>query len=348
MDYDQLPDTSLISIEQVPTDKASGGISRFLMWFTEGNLWKKFFWLITVGCIIIFIYIFITLLPPRNFIPGSMQVTTGSSVRSVGNVLREQNIIKNTTLFSVCSRLVTKRGTIATGNYLFESPEHVCRIAYRMSRGMYGNTQIKITIPEGSTYLEIADIIKSKYPDFNTEEFLKIAKPKEGTLFPDTYFFFSGTSSQNIVDELLQTHNRKTSDLFTGISPEKQKDIIIMASILEREANNAEEAKVISGILWKRIAIGMPLQADATLRYTTGRGSDELTLDDLRTDGPYNTYTRTGLPPGPIGNPGIAMMQAAMNPEKSAFLYYLHDNNGKVYYASNHDQHVRNKQKYLK
>lgn len=350
MDYDQLPTDTMLNHKSLPQDTDYTGVfDRIKNYLINKDIWKFTPWIVLGIFIIIFSYVFISMLSPGNFSTVAITVEPGASVRNVGALLAEKQVIKSPALFELCSRVVAKKGTISAGNYLFETPAHVCRVAYRMSRGLYGNTQVRVTIPEGSTYREITNIIAGKYTDFNKSEFLSLAKPLEGTLFPDTYFFFPGITSQGIIDELIETYHKKTAKLLDTVSdPQKKREIIIMASILEREANNAEEAKVISGILWKRIAIGMPLQADATLKYTTGRGSDELTLDDLRTDGPYNTYTRTGLPPGPIGNPGLAMIESAMNPEKSPYLYYLHDNSGKVYYAKTHDEHVRNKNRYLK
>lgn len=305
---------------------------------------------ILAGAIVIIIWVGLTFLPPKKFKPPvSVDISSGLSVKQTGQILKDKKIIKNSAFFQLCIRFVSKKNSIQLGQYLFEEPEHVCRVAYRMSRGSYGNAQKKVTIPEGSTNAEIADIFASKYSDFNKTDFLKLAKPLQGKLFPETYFFFSTVTPEQVIRELSDIYTTKTQNIFPeNFDPKKQLEIITMASILEREANNPQEAKIISGILWKRIQIGMPLQVDATLKYTTGRGSDELTLDDLKKDGPYNTYTRTGLPPGPIGNPGIAMIESAMNPVESPYLYYLHDAQGNIYYGKTHDEHVRNKQKYLK
>ena len=121
-----------------------------------------------------------------------------------------------------------------------------------------------------------------------------------------------------------------------------------MASILEKDANGREDARVISGILWKRFDAGMRLQADATLSYILGKESKHLTLSDLKTDSPYNTYLHTGLPAGPIGNPGMETLRAAILPEVSPYWYYLHDGEGVVHYAKNFAEHERNRRLYLK
>jgi UPF0755 protein len=116
---------------------------------------------------------------------------------------------------------------------------------------------------------------------------------------------------------------------------------------LEREAYNSVEAKTIAGILWKRMSKNMPLQVDATFKYTLGKSSEELTRADLKNDSPYNTYTRLGLPVGPIGNPGIAMIDATLHPTDSPYWYYLHDALGRIHYATTYQQHLENKRKYI-
>jgi UPF0755 protein len=211
----------------------------------------------------------------------------------------------------------------------------------------------------------MGDILSKSIPDFPVTDFIIAAKDKEGFLFPETYYFFRTSPVENVVNALSNEFTEKMKSFaadFDG-DPSAQvgktiekiygkqrtaREIIIMASILEREANNAEEAKTISGILWKRISKNMPMQVDATFLYTIQKGSSSLTRNDLETDSPYNTYTRTGLPIGPIGNPGRDMINAALHPVDSEYYYYLHDNQGGIHYAKNYQDHLKNKQKYLK
>jgi len=128
-----------------------------------------------------------------------------------------------------------------------------------------------------------------------------------------------------------------------------REEIIIMASILEKEAsNNLEQKQIISGILWKRIHIGMLLQVDAPFLYERGKESSQLSRADLKKDSLYNTYVHKGLTPTPIGNPGYDSLYAAAHPIQSEYLFYLHGSDGKVHYAKNHTEHVTNKQKYIK
>lgn len=127
----------------------------------------------------------------------------------------------------------------------------------------------------------------------------------------------------------------------------KISDVIIMASILEGEAL-PKDRQVVAGILWKRLSIGMPLQVDATFRYINGKGTYDLTADDLKIDSPYNTYIHKGLPPGPISNPGIDAISASLNPIPTKYLYYLTEKDGTIHYAKTFTEHIANKNKYLK
>jgi UPF0755 protein len=121
-----------------------------------------------------------------------------------------------------------------------------------------------------------------------------------------------------------------------------------MASILEEEANNTEDRRIISGILWKRIEKGMALQVDAPFYYLFGKGSSQLTLSDLATTSPYNTYVNKGLPSAPISNPGLDAIKAAINPKSTPYYFYLADRKGITHYATDHDGHVANRNNYLR
>jgi UPF0755 protein len=121
-----------------------------------------------------------------------------------------------------------------------------------------------------------------------------------------------------------------------------------MASIIEKEAKGEEDRYFISGILWKRISKGIPLQVDAPFLYILGKESSELTRADLAINSPFNTYKNKGLTPSPIGNPGLESIKAAIKPKDSPYLYYLHDSDGNIHYAKTYTEHLKNINKYLK
>ncbi|PIP73278.1 MAG: hypothetical protein COW88_02715 [Candidatus Lloydbacteria bacterium CG22_combo_CG10-13_8_21_14_all_47_15] len=125
-------------------------------------------------------------------------------------------------------------------------------------------------------------------------------------------------------------------------------DVVVMASLLEKEARTMETREVIAGILWKRLKDGMPLQVDAVFPYINGKNTFQLSLEDLQVDHPYNTYTRKGLPPGPIANPGLDAIIAAINPEDTPYYFYLSDKEGMMHYARTFDGHLANKARYLR
>ncbi len=185
---------------------------------------------------------------------------------------------------------------------------------------------IKITIPEGSTNMQIADIIVSKIPQFKKAEFLNLAKDHEGYLFPDTYFFTKNVSPSFVFDSMRKNFDKKTSVYFNDKTEiGKIKQYIIMASLLEKEATH-DDMGIVSGILYKRLNSGMPLQADAA---------------------PV-TYQSKGLPDAPISNPGIFAISSAINPIDSPYLYYLHDKHGIIHLARNFTEHKENIKKYLR
>ena len=146
----------------------------------------------------------------------------------------------------------------------------------------------------------MAEIFSKKISIFNSEKFLKLAVPVEGYLFPDTYFFLPNITPEQIIDAMKNNFIKKVGDIYSKIerSDKSLEEIIIMASILEEEARIFETKKIISGILWQRIKIGMPLQVDAVFPYIIGKNTYELTKEDLSIDSPYNTYKYKGLPFG--------------------------------------------------
>jgi UPF0755 protein len=187
---------------------------------------------------------------------------------------------------------------------------------------------IVVTIPEGFSLNQIADTVAPKLANFNKTQFLLKAKDLEGYLFPDTYFFLNNANEGDVIKSMSDNFNKKINPLLPEIisSGKTERDIIIMASVIEREAKGDTDRGIIAGILWKRIAIGMPLQVDAA----------------------PETYKTKGLPENPIGNPGLLAIQSAIHPKSSPYLYYLHDKNGIVHYAKTFAEHQVNIEKYLK
>lgn len=336
------------SLNNETTPKLNSGFFRYL--FSFGLV-----------CFGILVIVFITISrPPKNFQKDTLiTVYSGMSTTDAATVLQGNSIVRSDKWLRLILSTRWKSKPIVVGDYIFEKPQSVFSIAYRITHGVYGNSRIKVTFPEGITVKNMADILTKVMPTFPVSDFIEKAREREGFLFPDTYYFFRTMSADQVIKLLSAQFEKKMTRFSTEFSngtttlpiygkTRSENDIIIMASILEREANNPDEAKVISGILWKRMQKNIPLQVDATFLYTLNKGSSNLTLNDLQKDGPYNTYTRTGLPAGPIGNPGIEMIDAALHPVSSEYYYYLHDNQGMIHYGKSYQDHLKNKKMYLK
>ncbi len=295
------------------------------------------------------VYVFSLTQTPKDFVPDTLvTIESGTTLQGASEILEENNIIRSALLFQFLMQ-VSEHPVIA-GDYLFQDRETILEIAERITVGQYGDVRAKIIIHEGSSNVQIADLLEAKLPKFDREQFLLDAEPLEGYLYPDTYFFFPSTETGEVLKVLHNVFLDKISELENDFSESEHsmEEIIIMASIIEKEATTrSAERAIISGILWKRIEIGMPLQVDAPFVYALGKGSHDLTIADLREDSPYNTYTNRGLTPTPIGNPSIGSIIAALHPTETSYLFYLHGNDRQVHYASNHDGHVNNKRNFL-
>lgn len=287
---------------------------------------------------------------PSEFVPGTMvTIPEGASVRDAGTILERSHVIRSESVFQFIVKIFLSGRPVIAGDFAFDAPRDAFHVARMVTGGGFGGTQARITIPEGSSVREIAAIASRAIPGWDAAAFASKAKSKEGYLFPETYIVFKTVTAEELVARLSREYSERTAPLKKEIaaSGKTESQIVTMASLLEKEARSASEARVISGILWKRISLGKPLQVDAPFLYVLGKTSAQLTMSDLAKDGPYNTYTRKGLPAGPIGNPGLAMIGAAIHPEPSAYLYYLHDKSGVIHYAKTYDEHLRNKKKYL-
>ncbi|HEY4512422.1 MAG TPA: endolytic transglycosylase MltG [Candidatus Paceibacterota bacterium] len=284
---------------------------------------------------------------PDSEIGGVLfEVKEGMGAKQIGEALSDAGIITSGSLFTVITSILRHEGSGVTGVYLFESPTGVINAEYRISHGKFDLSSVKITFPEGFTVKQIADRLDARLPLFDREKFWSIASTSEGYLFPETYFFVPKKDEREIFSALTLMFREQTKNLM-ALSSKDKSDIVAMASILEKEVKSSEDRRIVSGILWKRIKIGMALQVDATLDYERNKTSAELTAEDLKEDSPYNTYTRTGLPPSPINNPGLDAIKAALEPKASLYLYFLTDSDNNVHYAKDFEEHKRNKEKYL-
>ncbi|MEX2052519.1 MAG: endolytic transglycosylase MltG [Candidatus Paceibacterota bacterium] len=277
---------------------------------------------------LILLYFFL-LSAPRNFPEGSIvSIEFGSGLRQVSLELKNQGVIRSRTSFEAFVILFGGEKRVIASSYFFSKTLPVYEVARRFSEGDHRLLAFKVTIPEGQNLGEMSEALSLKLPYFNKEKFLTLTRGEEGYLFPDTYFFFPTDTEDKVIKTMQANYEKKVAPLRSEMLSVKksEEDIINMAALLEKEAKGDGDRAIISGILWKRLSIGMPLQADAA----------------------PETYERKGLPDGPLGNPGLKSIIAAIHPETSPYLYYIHGKDGNTYYARNFEEHKRNIARYLK
>ena len=316
------------------------------------NLIKRFWDKKTFVFLLSFVlasYLAFIVSPPKEFPLGEIAtVRSGDSLKVIGQRLHEQNVIKSEFVFRTAVIILGGERKMIAGDYLLDKRETSVHLAYRFIKGAFHLEAIKITIPEGWNTKEIADYLSKKIINFDKNLFMELSQKEEGYLFPDTYFVSATASPEEIIGMMKGNFESKIKTVKELENFNKPlKDVVTMASILEREAL-PQDREVVAGILWKRISIGMPLQVDSSFGYINGKGTFDLTLEDLRIDSPYNTYKYRGLPPGPIGNPGLNAIVAAISPEKTNYLYFLTEDDGTIHYARTLEEQKRNKEKYLR
>ena len=297
---------------------------------------------------------------PSNFPVGAvLTIPNGATVTDASHVLAQAGIIRSSFAYVAYTILIHDGHGIKAGSYLFDKPQSVLRVAYRLAYGIQGLTKIKVTIPEGSNSKDITKILGSNILSsasstlFSLNSLLLEAKSNEGYLFPDTYFFYSNTTPDQVISAMRANFNEQikaiatSSANFSVKNDVSMQDIVKMASIVEKEATSTADRQIIAGILWKRIADNYPLQVDPPFYYFLGKDSSQLTFDDLAVDSPYNLYKNKGLPPTPIDNPGIDALFATVNPTATKYWYYLSDKKGGMHYAITYEQHLVNKAEYV-
>lgn len=206
-----------------------------------------------------------------------------------------------------------------------------------------------VLIREGLTVNQISELLNKA----GVLEGESLSADLEGYLFPDTYEFFVPSSAELAAKRMKENFNNKVLPFVSADKSDGKNDnlsdIIKVASMIEREVPNSEDRRIVSGIIWKRLRNGYPLQIDATICYVKPDPCYPLSRDDLSKDSPYNTYTRKGLPPTPVSNPGLDAIDAAVNPKNSVYWFYLSDpETGKTIFSVDLDEHNSNIVKYLK
>jgi len=282
------------------------------------------------GLVILLVFSYFLLLSAPTDFPKSsvIGIDSGMSLRSISALLKKDQTIRSRVMFEYSVIILGGEKHIVSADYSFPNSLSVWQVAISIVRGEHRLPAVLVTIPEGFNLNQIAGVCSLKLINFNEIKFYTEAKDMEGYLFPDTYFFLNNANEEDVIKSMSENFQKKITPLLSQInaSGHSEKDIITMASILEGEARGDNDIGIISGILWKRIKIGMPLEVDSA----------------------PETYKTKGLPENPIGNPGFKAILAAINPQSSPYLYYLHDKNGNIHYATTFAEHQANIREYLR
>ncbi|MGD0576571.1 MAG: endolytic transglycosylase MltG [Candidatus Staskawiczbacteria bacterium] len=290
-------------------------------------------------------------------------VQKGWGENKIAGDLQKLGIIRSSYFFKFYNTVSLQRSSLQAGRYNLSPRDSIYDIAKKMAQGDV--IKDNVVILEGWTVFDIGKYLQSKgicdqdyfislaQKDYSNQFDFLADKPKsaglEGYLFPDTYQISKDETCEDILNLMLNNFGEKlTPDLRAEIKNQKKSifDIVTMASLLEKEVRTLSDKKIVSGILWKRISIGMPLQLDCTVNYVTGKSDASCTIADTKINSPYNTYMHPGLPKGPISNPGIDSITAAIYPTATNYWYYLSD--GKTIFSETLEQQNAAKAKYLK
>lgn len=304
--------------------------------------------------------------------PVTFVVAPGQQLRSVAYELQRQGFISSAGAWTLYTMTQGLRSSIFADTFVLRHTMSGRDILRTLTTNPLKENEVRVTIVEGLTLSEIADQLE-RANVVNGQEFLNLVqhpatsgfdasayriagkKPStvdfEGYVFPDTYNFFKHSEPSVVLGKMLQNLDLKYSveleqaTVAAGYTPH---EVLTMASILEKELTTDTDRALGADLFWRRIAIGMPMQSDATVNYVTGKSSLQPTISDTETNSPYNTYTNKGLPPGPIDNPSLSSLRAAIYPKTNTFLYYLHAPDGTAHFAITYEEHLRNKALYLK
>ena len=278
-----------------------------------------------------------------------INIPSGTNAKEIVHILEKNEIIrKNNYLFIILIKLSKLEDKLKFGEYNLSPSLNMLQILNKLARGEI--VVYKITIPEGYTSIQIAELLDKK-EIVEKESFLKLVKygekSWEGYLFPDTYEVPKKYGAENMFKLMLSNFEQVAVENKlinkaeqTGFTMD---EIITLASIIEKEAQFAEEKRQISSVFHNRLKSGMKLQSCATIQYILGKPKEKLEESDLEIESPYNTYLYKGLPPGPICNPGIDSIIAALEPANEDYLYFVLGDNGRHIFSKTYEEHLKNK-----
>ena len=298
-----------------------------------------------------------------NGVSSEITIPSGYTTKRIANLLKDKNIIKSSFLFCIYIRFLAVDQNLKPGNYSFSGKESLVEVINLLLNG--SQTTISVTIPEGTTLKEVAQILQNA-SICNGNDFLEavsdpgrlgkifnnwelIPQP-EGLIFPDTYFFSKNTSAEKVAERMLKLMRHQIDKIFNYSLPNglNQYEGCILASIVEKEAVLDKDRPLIASVFYNRLSKKMKLESCATVLYALGTHKQRLLYEDLKVESPYNTYLKIGLPPSPISNFGVASMKAVASPAKTDYLFFVvNGQDGGHNFSKTINEHNKNKKDYF-
>lgn len=305
-----------------------------------------------------------------------VEIPLGATSSTIADILEDEHIIKDSRIFRIYTK-IKNESDFQAGSYTFTPAMTIDEIIESLKSGVLVKAPIdKITIPEGLTVEEIAEIFADNgyfskeefmerindtefieqlidtYPSLLSDDILDedINTPLEGYLFAATYDIY--VENPNL-DDMIITMLEKTEEVVSPFLDEiEENDLTVhetltFASLVEKEASSEDQRGGIASVFYNRLDEGMPLQTDPTVLYAMGEHKGKVLLKDLEIESPYNTYMVEELPIGPISNFSENALQATLNPEESDYKYFLHDEEGGIHFSETHEEHIKEKEKYI-
>ena len=295
------------------------------------------------------------------------EIEPNQSLRTIARRMTADGLARSAIAVELYGRAEGAASRLQAGRYLVAPTMSPVEILEKITSGDAVFNEITITIPEGWSLNDIeehfedlglftkerfqrAAVMQDVYRDFAILAHLEDDTILDGYLFPDTYRIFEDSTPESIVARMLANFQRRIdADILSAIAAQGRTlhDVLTLASIVQKEANDASQMPDVAGVFWNRLENRIRLESDATVNYVLGTSKRQPTFADTEVDHPYNTYENYGLPPGPIGNPGLEAILASISPAEHDFYFFLHPIDGRIVMSRTFAEHLQNKARYL-
>ncbi|OGC04030.1 hypothetical protein A2276_05375 [candidate division WOR-1 bacterium RIFOXYA12_FULL_43_27] len=299
------------------------------------------YWKLFIGVCLMFVSWFLVI---NCAYAADIVIPMGSTPGQIADILVSEKIISNRTFFLFTLKVLGEEDKLKAGTYSLTPGMGNLEVIKKIRKGeTVEGSQIRAVIPEGTSVYKIGKILE-KEGYLHVEDFLNSAATLEGYLFPDTYILEKGSSPSILINMMFNRFKEKVLPYWNEnyrLARFGLHEVLTMASIVEKEAQKPEERPVIASVFYNRLDAKMPLAADPTVKYALENPTKRVLYKQLEVDSPYNTYKRRGLPPGPICNPGLDSIKAAIYPAKTDYFFFVAKKDGSHIFSRTWEEHQR-------